>query len=145
MKKPWLFRLYRGLYYVPNYMVISISQYKDPYKPTSIMESRRVFYVAQVVSKIFDYCVLHAASKFWYPNFWQPYIVFAQENTDGLHPWKLTAGYPKWWVGKGLKPDKKWQFWVSIYLISGLYYYGLFFFRKRVFWSHHFLVPWVVV
>ena len=29
-------------------MGILISQYKDPYKPTSIMESRRVFFIAQV-------------------------------------------------------------------------------------------------
>ena len=49
-KKAWLFRLYRGLYYhiLPNYMGILISQYKDPYKPTSIMESRRVFFVAHM-------------------------------------------------------------------------------------------------
>ena len=33
---------------LPNYMGILISQYKDPCKPTSIMESRRVFFVAQL-------------------------------------------------------------------------------------------------
>ena len=38
MKKPWLFRLYRGLY------GIMISHYKDPYKPTSIMKSNKVFF-----------------------------------------------------------------------------------------------------
>ena len=30
-------------------MGILISQYKDPYKPTSIMESKRVFFVAHIV------------------------------------------------------------------------------------------------
>ena len=41
-KKPWLFRLYRGLYYlVPSYIGILISHYKDSY----------IFWV--VVSKIF--------------------------------------------------------------------------------------------
>ena len=36
-KKTWLFRSYRGLwlYYVPNYIGILISQYKDTYKPTN--------------------------------------------------------------------------------------------------------------
>ena len=33
-------------------MGILISQYKDPYKPTGIMESRRVFFVAHVVVKM---------------------------------------------------------------------------------------------
>ena len=33
-------------------MEILISQYKDPYKPTSIMESRRVFFVAHVLKMI---------------------------------------------------------------------------------------------
>ena len=46
-KGPWLFRLYRGLYY-PVLWGILISQYKDPYKPTSIMESRRVCFLAQM-------------------------------------------------------------------------------------------------
>ena len=49
---PWLFRLYCGDEILPNYMGILISQYKiykDPYKPTSIMESRRVFFVAHMV------------------------------------------------------------------------------------------------
>ena len=32
--------------YTTQYMGIFISQCKDPYKPTSIMESRRVFFVA---------------------------------------------------------------------------------------------------
>ena len=31
---------------LPSYMGIIISQYKDPYKPTSIMENRRVFFVS---------------------------------------------------------------------------------------------------
>ena len=39
MKKAWLYG-------------VLVSQYKDPYKPTSIMESRRVFYVAQVMSTL---------------------------------------------------------------------------------------------
>ena len=34
--------------YTTNYMGILISQYKDPYKPTSIMESRRVIFVAHL-------------------------------------------------------------------------------------------------
>jgi len=34
---------------LPNYIGILISQYKDPYKPTSLMESRRVFFVAQMI------------------------------------------------------------------------------------------------
>ena len=33
--------------YTTQYIGIFISQYKDPYKPTSIMERRRVFFVAQ--------------------------------------------------------------------------------------------------
>ena len=41
--------------YITQYMGFFISQYKDPYKPTTIMESRRVFFVAQlVVSNIFS-------------------------------------------------------------------------------------------
>ena len=48
MKKPWLFRLYRGWKTTQFNMGILISQYQDPYKPTSIMESRRVFFVAQM-------------------------------------------------------------------------------------------------
>ena len=36
---------------LPNYIGILISQYKDPYRPTNIMESRRVFFVAQVCPK----------------------------------------------------------------------------------------------
>ena len=47
MKKPWLFRLYMGIV-LGNYMGILISQYKDPYKPTSIMESRRDLLIAQI-------------------------------------------------------------------------------------------------
>ena len=35
---------------LPNYMGILKGQYKDPYKSTSIMESRRVFFVAHVYS-----------------------------------------------------------------------------------------------
>ena len=38
---------------LPNYMGSLISQYKDPYKPTSIMESRRVFFVAHMSFGIF--------------------------------------------------------------------------------------------
>ena len=39
-------------------MGILISQYKDPYKPTSIMESRRVFFVAQLSNcRIYIYIV----------------------------------------------------------------------------------------
>ena len=34
--------------YTTQYMGILWSQYKDPYKPTSIMESRRVFFVAHL-------------------------------------------------------------------------------------------------
>ena len=34
---------------LPKCMGILISQYKDPYKPTSGMESRRLFFVAQGV------------------------------------------------------------------------------------------------
>ena len=33
-------------------MGILRSQYKDPYKPTSIMESRKVFFVAQLFAPI---------------------------------------------------------------------------------------------
>ena len=35
---------------LPNYMGILKGQYKDPYKSTSIMEFRRVFFVAHVYS-----------------------------------------------------------------------------------------------
>ena len=35
-KNPWLVRLCRGLYILPNDIGIIISQYKDPYKPTRI-------------------------------------------------------------------------------------------------------------
>ena len=38
-KKTWLFRFYRGLHY---------PTYGDFYKPSSIMESRKVFFVTQV-------------------------------------------------------------------------------------------------
>ena len=38
-----LFRLYRGLHILPSYMGNIISHDKDPYKPTSIMESNRFF------------------------------------------------------------------------------------------------------
>ena len=49
MKKgPWLFRVFLGDQKLPSYMGIIINHYKDPYKPTSIMESRRVFFVAQM-------------------------------------------------------------------------------------------------
>ena len=51
MKKPWLFRLYIGII-LPNSMGIFISQYKDPYKPTSIMESKRGFFVAQLIPRL---------------------------------------------------------------------------------------------
>ena len=37
--------------YTTQYMGIFISQYKDPYKPTSTMESRMVFFVAQLFLK----------------------------------------------------------------------------------------------
>ena len=50
-KKPWLVGLYRGII-LPSFMGILISQYKDPYKPTSIMESRRVFFVAHMFVKM---------------------------------------------------------------------------------------------
>ena len=43
-KGPWLVRLYRGLYY-PIIQGLIISHYKDPYKPTSIME---FFFVAHL-------------------------------------------------------------------------------------------------
>ena len=53
-KIPWLVGVVWGII-LPSYMGIAISQYKDPYKPTSIMESRRVFFVAQMemVLKVF--------------------------------------------------------------------------------------------
>ena len=59
-KKPWLFRLYRGLYY----WII----WKHPYKPTSIMESRRVFFVAHVdfVGCSMFFCVPEKYSEEWY-------------------------------------------------------------------------------
>ena len=37
-----------------NYMGISISQYKDPYKPTSIMESRRFFFVTHILGVVME-------------------------------------------------------------------------------------------
>ena len=40
---------YIGDEILPSYIGIIISHYKDPYEPTSIMESKRFFFVAQVV------------------------------------------------------------------------------------------------
>ena len=40
-QKPWLFRVYRGLYY--PVMGIVINQYKDPYEPISIVECQQGF------------------------------------------------------------------------------------------------------
>ena len=37
---------------LPSYMGIIINHYKDPYQPTSIMESRRVFFVVQMALKL---------------------------------------------------------------------------------------------
>ena len=42
-----LLRVYRGII-LPNYMGILINHYKDPYSPSSIMESKRVFFVAHM-------------------------------------------------------------------------------------------------
>ena len=33
---------------LPSYIGTIVNQYKDPHRPTSIMESRRVFFVAQM-------------------------------------------------------------------------------------------------
>ena len=43
MKKPKLFRVYRDEIQ-PSYIGIIINHYKDPYKPTSIMESNKGFF-----------------------------------------------------------------------------------------------------
>ena len=49
MKKGhWLFRGFVGDEKLPSYIGIIVNHCKDPYQPTSRMESRRVFYVAQV-------------------------------------------------------------------------------------------------
>ena len=45
-------------------MGILISQYKDPYYPTSIMESRRVFFVAQVNGTLLVAGILRNAEAF---------------------------------------------------------------------------------
>ena len=50
-----MFRLYRGMTKTTqffNSLGILISQYKDPYKPTSKLESRRVFFLAQLDDSI---------------------------------------------------------------------------------------------
>ena len=38
--------------YTTQYMAIFTSQYKDPYKPTSIMESRSFFFFVAHVSEV---------------------------------------------------------------------------------------------
>ncbi len=41
--------VYRGWHFLPSYIgIIIISHYKDPYESSSIMESRMVFFVAQI-------------------------------------------------------------------------------------------------
>ena len=45
-KGPWLFRWISGII-LPSYMGIIISHYKDPYKPTSIMDSNKFFFLGQ--------------------------------------------------------------------------------------------------
>ena len=43
--------LYKGII-LPSYVVIIASYYKDPYEPTSITESKRFFFVAQLSSTL---------------------------------------------------------------------------------------------
>ena len=45
---PWLVGLFFGDEKLASYIGIIINYYKDPYSTTSIMESRRVFFVAQM-------------------------------------------------------------------------------------------------
>lgn len=54
--KPWLIVLYRGLY--STLMGIVINQYNDPYEPTSTMKSKRVFFMAHMMST----CHCHKSS-----------------------------------------------------------------------------------
>ena len=39
---------------LPSYIGIIINHFKDPYKPTSIMESNKFFSVAQMASSLVD-------------------------------------------------------------------------------------------
>ena len=60
--------------YTTQYMGIFISQYKDPYKPTSIMESRRVFFVAHMI-------------HVWYIHFHLPYKSTKCREIYHFVPW----------------------------------------------------------
>ena len=51
--------LYTGDYYYPVMLGITINQYKDPYETTSIMESKRDFFVAQKGYKDHTECAFH--------------------------------------------------------------------------------------
>ena len=51
------------------------------------------------------------------PSPWLGHVVMSEWTA--LHPWKLTAGYPKWWVGKFIFFEI-WPFLTSIYEIFGV-------------------------
>ena len=51
---------------LPSYMGIIMNHYKDPYQSTSIMESKRVFFVAQMVYRFFG-----ALRISWDPDQWK--------------------------------------------------------------------------
>ena len=57
----WLRYIVDSTIYPVIYGLIVINPYKDPYKPASIMESRRVFFVAQVS---------WSSSETWKGTFW---------------------------------------------------------------------------
>ena len=49
-KTPWLFKVYRGLYYpIPIILGLVHNHHKDPYEPTSILKSKNVFFLGSNV------------------------------------------------------------------------------------------------
>ncbi len=77
---PWLVGLFLGDEKLPSYIGIIINHYKDPYSTTSIMESRRVFFVAQMSL-----------------NFDKPDKDFRQESPfQGLHCLIVSCVFQTW-------------------------------------------------
>ena len=76
---------------LPSYVGIIINHYKDPYWPSSIMESRRVFFVAHMVSKWVDECLFgYRNSLKWFLN------GGICQRYDGWVPCCHAYGHPHW-------------------------------------------------
>ena len=65
---PWLVVWYRGLYYSIIWGLIIIRQYKDPYKPISIMECHKGLFHAAQVPLLTLRCPCHCV---WHPGIQQ--------------------------------------------------------------------------